>query len=606
MAEGVGMTPEQIVELWRQRKADGQAVRDKMLLIREAYEGRLDVVLPDMDRHEQSAVANLFQSGLDQLGMRVASTLPDVFYPPVRPGFKESEERARQRRRATLGWWEQNALDLKMRQRARFFIGHASAPVVIRPDSRNKIPRWDVRDPLTCFPAPTGDVADMVPGDCIFAFPLSLAQIRARFGEPSLRGLDLGRDPRADDRFDVLEYVSETETVLVVVGKSTLDGTGSTVWYEPTGTSCVEVQRLPNRLECCPVVIPGRITLGSPMGQFDGLVGMYQMQARLMALEVIAVEKGVFPDMFLVSRPNETAQLIGGLLKDGRTGEINILKGGEYTERGSQPGFQTNPTIDRLERNMRITAGVPAEFGGESQSNVRTGKRGDAIMSAVVDFPVQEAQTVLARALQEENKIAVAMMKAFWGSTPKHVYVDMKGARGNLSYVPNEVFETDTNVVTYSAAGADINALVISGGQRVGIGTMSKRSFQELDPLVHDAETEHDRVTQESIEAALLSSIQTQAASGAIPPADLARIMELIVTQKTELAEAVMQAQREAQERQATPVPAEAPAAQPGLSLPGMGAEAPIEAPPQGSQNLSSLLSSLRSPQRTLPVERTA
>tara|TARA_B100000131_G_scaffold128812_2_gene125658 strand:- start:511 stop:1290 length:780 start_codon:yes stop_codon:yes gene_type:complete len=239
-----------------------------------------------------------------------------------------------------------------------------------------------------------------------------------------------------------------------------------------------------------------------------------------------------------------------------------------------QPGYMTNPAIDRLERAQRLTAGIPPEFGGESSTNIRTGRRGDAVLSAVVDFPVQESQRIMARSLQEENKLAVDMAKTYAGRKGKSFYVTTKNAKGRVDYTPNDNFDSTDNVVSYSQAGADINNLVIGGGQRVGMGTMSKRSFMAIDPLVEDPEFEHDSVIAEQLEQALLISIQQQASEGIIPPADLARIMELVSNDQMELAEAVDKVQREAQERQSTMVEATAPEAQPGLALPGMGAEA--------------------------------
>ena len=105
------------------------------------------------------------------------------------------------------------------------------------------------------------------------------------------------------------------------------------------------------------------------------------------------------------------------------------------------------------------------------------------------------------------------------------------------------------------------------------MGTMSKMSFMAIDPLVEDPEFEHDSVIAEQLEAALLSSLQQQAAEGAIPPADLARIMDLVANNELELAEAVERVQREAQERQAKEVEAMSAEAMPGLAQPGMGAE---------------------------------
>ena len=256
----------------------------------------------------------------------------------------------------------------------------------------------------------------------------------------------------------------------------------------------------------------------------------------------------------------------------------------------------TNPAIDRLERAQRLTAGIPAEFGGESPSNIRTGRRGDAVLSAVVDFAVQEAQRIMARSLQEENKLAIDISKAYAGSKAKTFYVSTKNAKGRVDYRPRENFDSTDNVVSYSHPGADINNLVIGGGQRVGMGTMSKKSFMAIDPLVDDPEFEHDTVIGEQLEQALLASVQQQASQGAIPPADLARIMELVMNDKLELAGAVEKVQREAQERQAELVEAMAPEAQPGLAMPGMGAESPVMGEPEpqaGPPGLEELIGAL-------------
>ena len=353
----------------------------------------------------------------------------------------------------------------------------------------------------------------------------------------------------------------------------------------------VELERVPNILGECPVVCAERINLDNAQGQFDGILGMYQMQARLMALEVIAVQKGVFPDTWLVGRAGETPQIVNPA--DGLTGEVGLVRGGDLRDMQMQPGYMTNPAIDRLERAQRLTAGIPPEFGGESTTNIRTGRRGDAVLSAVVDFPVQEAQRIMARSLQEENKLAVNMSKAYAGSKGKSFYVTTKNAKGRVDYTPNDNFDSTDNVVSYSQAGADINNLVIGGGQRVGMGTMSKQSFMAIDPLVDDPEFEHDTVIAEQLEAALLSSIQQQASQGAIPPADLARIMELVANDQMELAEAVEKVQKEAQERQAEQVAPDSPQAMPGLAQPGMGAESATAAPAGEQPSLQALLGAL-------------
>jgi hypothetical protein len=567
-------TIEEIVAIYGSRNQASDGAKSRMRNLRDYYNGDVIVPLPELNADEQSAVANLLAQGLDQTAMRIASTRPDIYCPPTDNRRKRSRENAEILRKAIFGWWEHSRMDLQMSKRARQLIGYATTITQLRFNPKTGVPEWHLRDPLTAFPATLLGVDDMRPRDVVFAYERPLGYLRSMYPETA-RMFQGDSGAGEDQAIEMIEYVDGEEQVLIAMRgpvKTGLFGTSP----NSDENIVVELERVANPLEECPVVCAERISLDGSQGQFDGILGMYQMQARLMALEVIAVQKGVFPDTWLVGRPGETPQIVNPA--DGLTGEVGVIRGGELRDMQMQPGYMTNPAIDRLERAQRLTAGIPAEFGGESPTNIRTGRRGDAVLSAVVDFPVQEAQRILARSLQEENKLAVTMAKKYAGNKGKSFYVTTKNAKGRVDYTPNTNFESNDNVVLYSQAGADINNLVIGGGQRVGMGTMSKRSFMAMDPLVEDPEFEHDAVVSEQLEQALLVSIQQQASEGVIPPADLARIMELVANNDYELAEAVDKVQKEAQERQATEVEAMAPEAQPGLGLPGMGAEAMVEA----------------------------
>lgn len=592
-------TAEEILDLLRLRQIAQGEVIAKMREVKDAYEGDVIIPLPELDQANKPAVANLLHQGLEQMSMRIASTMPDVYYPPVKPGMDIHEKRARTRRLANIGWWQQNHLRVKMRRRARWLVGYGAAPVIIRPDMKNEIPMWHLRDPLTTYPSAGLDAEDMQPIDCIFSFSRNLSWLKANYPQ-EIQGLWLGEAPKSDTLFSMVEYVDAEEMVLLVTSR-----TPPNLFATPTDriySTWRELERFPNKLGMCPVVIPGRIGLDRRMSQFEGMLGMYMIQSRLAALEVIAVEKGVFPDTYLVSRPNELASFISGPF-DGRTGKVNVIKGGDIKEVKTDPGFQTNPAIDRLERGQRLTSGIPAEFGGESTTNVRTGKRGDSILSAVIDFPIQEAHELFSEALQIENKIAIKVDCEFF-NTPKSFYLSYPGAKGRVDYTPDEAFDSDVNFVSYSQAGVDLNNLIIGTGQRIGVGTMSKRTAQELDPLIDDPELEHDRVVSEALEQAMLQGLQQQAVQGALAPIDIANIMNLVKSDEMNLADAVQRAQEMAQTRQASsgpqgtpegPVPPGAPEAQPGLGAGPPGAAQPSVGPPPASlDNLGGLLNSLR------------
>jgi hypothetical protein len=317
---------------------------------------------------------------------------------------------------------------------------------------------------------------------------------------------------------------------------------------------------------------------------------MYYTRARLQALTEIAIERGIFPDEYLVARPGENPEILQ--IADGKVGQLGVVKGGDIQTHQSNPGYKTDTALDRLERQERLEGAIPAEFGGESGTNIRTGRRGDSVLSATVDFRVQEAQEIFASSMIEEDKVAIAIEKAYWGSTSKSFFMPGMGG-GIKDYTPNKLWETDFHYVTYSASGADVNSLIVSLGQRLGTGLMSKESAREADPLISDPELEKDRLVAEGIEAALLSSIQAQAAdpNGPYQPDDLAYIASQVQSNKMSLPQAIMAAQKRAQERQAAMAPVGSPETQPGLSMPGMGMEQqPAGPPPEGMAGLLSQL----------------
>lgn len=600
MASSVGPSIDSIVELFRERKSlQGEAI-NRMAVLRDHYNGDVIVPLPELDRSEESAVANIIAVGLDQTAMRIASTVPNVYYPPVDPTNNPSIARARTRTLANQGWWTYNDMSAKLRLRARKLIGYASAPVSLRPNLKNGAPVWQLRDPLSCFPSTPNDATDMTPENCIFSFERTRAWVKVNYPDKlamlSLKKMPSNRfnpEPEAslespEDKFTILEYQDPECTVLLVLAQDS---------DMPTtrGLPYIELERVENKTGLTLVVTPGRFTLDRQKGQYDGLIGMNQAMAKLMALELIHATKSVFPPKYLISRPNETARFISGP-HPASSGQINIIADGEMTETPISPGFAGSQMMDRLERNERVTGGIDPAMGGESQTNVRTGKRGDSIMAAVIDFPVQEAQEILEMSLQHENKRAVAIVKTYFGNEKRSFYITQKGSRkttGHVDYVPSKDFETDNNVVTYPQTGADANGMVTGGGQRVAMGTLSKQSFMELDPMVDDPESEWRQIEEEQIQAAILGGLTQKLQTGEIPVSDGALIMQQ-VKKGIPLEDAITKVQEMAQKRQATPVAPTAPQAQPGLASPGMGAEQPTipqQAPSQ--QNLAQILSSI-------------
>lgn len=579
---------EEIVGLYKERFEAQGPILQQMREVRTLANGDVVVPLNELDRTARSSVANLLVQGLDQMSMRISSTMPSPYFPALREGNDRSMKLARDRKRALLYMWDTNRLNQKMRRRARHLLAYSNSPVFIKPNFDKRIPEWHLRNPLDTFASPSNDLDNPVPDNCIFTYNRTYRWLKQNYGYQIDGILNVG-NPTWDTMFTILEYVCDNEVVTVVLGneKTRDQNTGQTF----PGAKAVELSRISNRTGMPMVVIPQRITLDKPHGQFDGLMGMYYTRARLQALTEIAIERGIFPDEYLVSRPGENPEIIQ--VADGKTGQLGVVKGGDIQQLQTNPGYKTDTALDRLERQERLEGAIPAEFGGESGTNIRTGRRGDSVLSATVDFRVQEAQEIFASSIVEEDKIAIGIEKAYWGAQAKSFFIPGR-AGGITDYTPNKLWETDFHYVAYSAAGSDVNSLIVGLGQRLGTGLMSKESARESDPLILDPELEKDRIVAEGIEAALLSSIQTQAAdpNGPYQPDDLAYIAMQVQSNKMGLPEAIQAAQKRAQERQAAQAPAGSPETMPGLAPPGMGAEQPVEQ--GGAPNPQALLEALK------------
>ena len=578
---------DEIVELYHQRRLAAGPVHEQMRRVRDLANGDVVVPLNELDRNAKTNVANLLVQGLDQMSMRVSSTMPSPYFPPVKEGSENAKKMARMRKKAMLGFWDENKMQMKLRRRARHLLAYSSSPVFLKPDFATLTPKWVVRNPLDTFAAPMED-DDVVPENCIFTSRVTASWLLKNYGPMVADQLRFGRVD-SDSRYTLLEYVCADSMQLVVLGAEDNPELSAS---ERAGLEAILLEAIPNRAGIPLAVVPQRITLDKPRGQFDGVLGMYYTRARLQALTEIAIERGIFPEEYLVARPGENPEILQ--LADGKSGILGVVKGGDIQQLQLNPGYKTDTALDRLERQERLEGAIPAEFGGESATNIRTGRRGEAVLSATVDYRVQEAQETFANSLLHEDKIAIALEKAYWGEQSKTFFLSGRTTQGQETYTPNKVWQTDFHYVAYSAAGSDVNSLIIGLGQRLGVGLMSKESAREADPLISDPDLEHDRIIAEGVEAALLQSIQQQAANpqGPYQPDDLAYLTRLVVEQDVPLFEAVKRTDERARERQAQAMPQGSPETMPGLAMPGMGAEAPVQGP-QGAPPLEALLAQL-------------
>ena len=604
-------TKEYIQELYNARVNDSSYMQQVMREITDLYQGDIAVPLPELQADERPGIANLARAGIDQKAQRIASVFPEIKVSPTRPTQGE-RKRAGERRRALYAFHEWNHSQRKTRRAARYLVAYASAPLRIGVDFKSQMPTFEVRSPLGAYPAPSGDPDQMVPEDCIFASRRSMGWLR-KF-HPQAYSEIFKEGDTADTPLDLLEYC-DANWVHLVVGRR---GTGDSSWDHEyavlfgashTVNAVASISIYPNRIGMTPVVIPGEITIGPKKSTYHQIIGMYQASAALDALSLVATRKGIMQEEWLVAHPGESSPEVVRAA-DPFEGIPGIVTGGQLENRSVDPQFAGRMAIGDKERAMRLTAGLPAELGGEASTNVRTGARADQLLSAVLDFPVHEAHQIFEESFEYVNEGLARSDHGHFKDMPRVFQVDFQAERGELKYTPGELWKGPSgdlavkSKVSYFAAGLDAGDRIIALGQRLGMGTMSKDTVMRHDPLVDDVDGEKSKSTAEEIERAILTQVQTLASDPASPYSmDDYTLLLKQVRQGDTIDVAWDVVQEAIQKRQEAAAQAEQAGAGglPGAPL-GAGPEAPgevpgaIAAPPQDLQNLSSLLTSARTP----------
>lgn len=603
----MGKTWDEIAtEMFHRRNNRGQML-DQMRQIRERYNG--DWVLPELGGDTSPLSPTIIADAIDKNGMRAASVMPDIVAPALSAAFDTSKRRASQRRKAWLYTWEKSELNLHLRRAYRHFFGYATAVFDVVPDFDYECPKIRVLDPLHAFPEPKASEDLTPPADCGFLYGHSSTWLRRRYGDrvpnwvQPRTGLSAG-----EDLWDVVEWTDADHIVIGVLGPR-MEGKYSG-WNEVGNMRPFELARWPNRAGRCTVVTANRLTLDAIHSQVAKIIGHADLQARLIYLDILATQKSIVPDRFIMGTSAMIPRLVGGTWKGGETGEVNIVLDATAPPgdlRGT-PDPNNKITQDRLERYARESTGQAAPQQGFVSGGSRTGRGIDALLSAAIDPLIQEAQEVMQARLTDVNRIVADSFTGYWPERRYTVFSGWTSDPALVEFVPSEVFgETTENKAVYAIPGTDITTITVAVGQLLGTDLIGRRSARTMHPLIKDADAQEVEVLIDKLKDAQLMQLLTQAQdpNSNLTLVDMSRIIELVERGES-IAKAVTQAQKEAQERQAAAAPAEPPPGMaappelmPGMSNPGTGAEAlpsSIPGAPQGLQALDGLLGALTAP----------
>lgn len=520
---------ETAVAKMRERIANDTALISQMIEVERRYSGEFVIPLPNVDEGDSlpRSTPLLIGDAIDHTSRSAASVMFDVSCPLVRrSGHSIEDQRANAtlRRQILAATYHQSRFQLLRRKAFRHFAGYATYGYDVIPDIKAGGPRIRLLNPLLTYPDPKADEDYGDPVDYGIVRARSAAWLRRHYPQTRMEQGGPISTKGSEELWDLVEWVDPEWCMIGLLGpRDTLSG--ESLHPDSAARPHLLLASYPNYAQMTCAIMPRRVTLGRLASQIAQLTGVVDLMDRLMALDILASEKGIWPDTYILGSDRGVPSLVGGQWKDGRTGEVNLIRNaaGVGQLRGS-PDPNSKMTIDRLERNVRISTGLVPQTGGETYGALRTGRGIDALLSAAVDPKVQELHEIDAAYMSTLNRGIFATWKGWWDKTPIVAFSGWRSDRGTVEFTPGEDIGSDDNAVHYPIPGQEVSQVTITLGQLLGTRGISQRTFRRMHPWIDDADAEEALIDEEEMEAFALESIKMQIQQGALPLTYLAKL----------------------------------------------------------------------------------
>lgn len=567
----------------------------KMQEVQMHYEA--DIVVPNPDVANEPDMPNLTPSLItdvvDGLAMRAASVMPMTFCPAL-DQHKDTGVRsvawAKDRSRILAATYHNSHWKLGRRRALRHLNAYETMSIWVEPDFDKGMPRLRVRNPLESYPEERAIESNDPPEYVAFITRHSGDYLRRTFPRVCAEMGGPITDRETHELWDVFEWVDSDCVQFGLLGPVRHEGYHINDGYDLFAGPWMPLSEpMRNRAGVCLAITPQAVTLHRIGNRLNALLENAKWQNKLMALDILAQEKAIFPDMYVLGDGAMQPRLQGGGWVDGRTGDINIVESARQVGTlNQQPDVRTAQLIDRLERNFRLSSGLSPMFGGETPgAALRTGRALSTMAEVSVDPRIQELHELDEAWMPHVNVAIFEAYKGWWGSKQYTLFSGWDTDKGQVSFVPDELIETTDNTVTYAIPGADVMQITQVLGSMHGAEWISTETAQTYHPFVRDPHNEQTRINDEKLERAAIDGMMQQVLSGQMPMAVFARIRDKMRDGKMDVFKATIsvdeeiRAEQAAAEERAMAQQQEMgnPMAQMGLAA-GPAAAAPAAAPP--------------------------
>ncbi len=516
----------------------GQAVQERQVsksrikaILNGGSEGMKSLLGDSMSAEDADLLPapNLLQSGIDRLAQKI-SGVPQVRVDILNGNESERAKfQAEKLERIVTSYDATQNLTGQLAQASRWLPGYGYCAWVIstKVDSNGFVyPSAELRDPYDTFPGNFGP--DQQPRELAVLRRVpryKLAQIYPEFKDEIMRKDD---DETGEDYTPVpTEFMSYDTNNAQDWEDNTRAGLRIIEYYDQGGTYIVFPERklildfIPNVLSTPPFVFMKRISFDQLKGQYDHVIGLMGMMAKINIMSAIAMEDAVFTET------NISGELESGQYRKGRFAVNYLSPGTQVSKPQNNMPYQLFQQVDRLERQLRLVGGYPVTDDAQSPNSFVTGA-GLQELNGAMSLMINEYREIIKNAIVEMDakRLEMDVVLAYTtGVTKKPMVGYINGSAFSENYQPLKDIGGDlrTRRIYGVMAGFDEPQKIVTGLQLLQAGVIDTETLQDNIDGLENIQKVQERIRKNKAEGVLFDSILARSAQGD-PSATMAAI----------------------------------------------------------------------------------
>ncbi len=516
----------------------GQAVQERQVsksrikaILNGGSEGMKSLLGDSMSAEDADLLPapNLLQSGIDRLAQKI-SGVPQVRVDILNGNESERAKfQAEKLERIVTSYDATQNLTGQLAQASRWLPGYGYCAWVIstKVDSNGFVyPSAELRDPYDTFPGNFGP--DQQPRELAVLRRVpryKLAQIYPEFKDEIMRKDD---DETGEDYTPVpTEFMSYDTNNAQDWEDNTRAGLRIIEYYDQGGTYIVFPERklildfIPNVLSTPPFVFMKRISFDQLKGQYDHVIGLMGMMAKINIMSAIAMEDAVFTET------NISGELESGQYRKGRFAVNYLSPGTQVSKPQNNMPYQLFQQVDRLERQLRLVGGYPVTDDAQSPNSFVTGA-GLQELNGAMSLMINEYREIIKNAIVEMDakRLEMDVVLAYTTNVTKKPMVGyINGSSFSENYQPLKDIGGDlrTRRIYGVMAGFDEPQKIVTGLQLLQAGVIDTETLQDNIDGLENIQKVQERIRKNKAEGVLFDSILARSAQGD-PSATMAAI----------------------------------------------------------------------------------